>query len=550
MDDDLDLEDVLRERLAEEHVTLYRTLHEQHFYFWTYHRASDQATLRGLRLLLWMSGAAQLAPERAPEEENPFYAYAASVGVPLESAGERLFTGTGDCFELYERTTSEQPVRGIGEALTYSLEQTLVTCVHDDYREDAGGSVRAYRCPRFDRVLKEFEIWSVADAAQNRGDGGSLDGLAGLGEEVDWSSLARVGGETRRRLERVREEPDEQPADLLVFLSVVGFLVDELLARAYVRNGMRFAPELTAAALAHVGESAAALGGLGVDVDGLVESVSSLERACAFGAVPDIELAERTAERLREIGWQLRRRHPARVPEADSVFTAANWIWRWLFHAEHDPAGAPRERTVETVLRWLHRPWGIVDPGDLDIALRGLAGDDDDGEVPRAMAAIGPMLRTDLETHFAEAFGIAEPARARAIVCRLIAHRIALHECRRGTARVRHDAPEFAERGDRARRLAAAFAIWAYDVAEPAVRDALAGDVTLLEEHLASGDWAGELLSGHALGNVEGELLGEYLHDPAGATAELFRFGEPDFRVEEWIGLMPPQHFTFRPNAS
>src|SRR4051812_24917609 len=129
MDDDVDLDDVLRERLSDRDGELYQRLHEEHFYFWTHHRASDQGTLRGLRLILYLSGAAELAGERAADDENPFYAYAASLGLPLVWAGVRQFAGPGDCFELYELATSEQAVRGIGETLTYSLEQTLVNCI-------------------------------------------------------------------------------------------------------------------------------------------------------------------------------------------------------------------------------------------------------------------------------------------------------------------------------------------------------------------------------------------------------------------------------------
>src|SRR4051812_17213695 len=61
MDDDVDLDDVLRERLSDRDGELYQRLHEEHFYFWTHHRASDQGTLRGLRLILYLS-----APRSSP----------------------------------------------------------------------------------------------------------------------------------------------------------------------------------------------------------------------------------------------------------------------------------------------------------------------------------------------------------------------------------------------------------------------------------------------------------------------------------------------------
>jgi hypothetical protein len=41
-------------------------------------------------------------------------------------------------------------------------------------------------------------------------------------------------------------------------------------------------------------------------------------------------------------------------------------------------------------------------------------------------------------------------------------------------------------------------------------------------------------------------MINDYQRAPKRYVAELFRFDEPKFRMEEWIGIFLPEGFTFQ----
>ena len=394
--------------------------------------------------------------------------------------------------------------------------------------------------------------------------------------EIERRDLAGVGEAAGKLLAQHRAEFDEQ-GSALIFATMLGFLIDELVARYDVKNGMGFWYRFAFAALSGLGDRLPALKqrmrSLRIDVDALQSGVESLAQECnRFGGqagsrqVADQDWkrrAEATADQLRSLGFKLRQEGRLNNEEADSVFSASNAIWRWVFFLEQRSSyeelkalgqtAAYRERVAEGVLRWLRRPWGIVTVADIDRAFRGLVlGDENDG-VPRAFGALTPFLRSELEQYLAENFGVTDAERARHIMRRLIGHRHLLHLCRHNIERVRSDEAQQRENREQAAVLVELFTHWIYDLAEEEVRERIQSDLSEIAALLRSADWLRHAVQNEEVARTfsvrQREVVNAYLEEPEAFISRLFRFDESDFRIEESIGLMPPEKFTFRPRS-
>jgi hypothetical protein len=150
------------------------------------------------------------------------------------------------------------------------------------------------------------------------------------------------------------------------------------------------------------------------------------------------------------------------------------------------------------------------------------------------------MVTGELESFFAAELGVVDPERARSLVRRLIICRYLLDNTRRRLETVTF--PPSADRSDAA-VLVELFSRWVY-----------AGDsqrITRLDQHvtevvslLRSGAWCDELLAGDLLPQ-EADVARRYRAKPTRFATQLFRFDEPGFRIEEHLGFMPPERFTF-----
>jgi hypothetical protein len=270
-----------------------------------------------------------------------------------------------------------------------------------------------------------------------------------------------------------------------------------------------------------------------------------------------------TADQLRTLGFSLRKRGQLSDEETDLVFSASNAIWRWVFFLEHrdlyeglktlENSAEYYNRVAELVLRWLRRPWGIVTVSDIDQAFRGLIPGAENDTVPRAFSALTPLLRSEIEEYLAKEFSVHSAECSRDIIRRFISCRYVLHICRHLTRRVRHDQRELDNSREQARMLVDLFTTWAYDGTRGDVLTRLETDLTEIITLLRSGSWLQEFMASETADKTltfrQREMAYEYLKNPIAFSSRLFRFDEPEFRIEEWIGLMPPEQFSFRPRA-
>jgi hypothetical protein len=590
----LELDDILRERLGAEIFAQFTEIRSLHFWLWKTHRVCDDNSLRGLRFYLYHAGVLALAPQNRLVRRRPFHDYAATLGIHLDQrqldrpfAGDR-FPGVdlprdvsepGDGVAVYEEARLGWTTHGYGAALNYSLEATLLNCLREPIRWAQHGSCKSYLYPEFDATLKELEVWSTVDAVDqllmpdNQRDGPDpaealLSALTGDGG-MPASSLPMARGRSQERFGRSGARNAD--GELSVFIVMLGFLIDELLARLAAPNGMGFGYLATAAQLQALLKE---FDGIFLPsritregADELRERLEGFLNDCkTFATGPAKQAADgnwtmrcrQTADRLRDFGFQGGASRTLDAMQAELVFLTSNVLWRWTFFLDQREAIANLHPSLSTSIRstasdmlwsWLQRPWGIVTPPDIVRAFRGLAPGDEHDEVPRAFAALFPMLKTSVVAYLETRFGFSADHAQRA-VRQLINSRYNLYLVRRlardvlvepGQANV-----EFVEA---AGTLIACFSRWLFHGKNDAL-GTLEGDLTELPAMLRLGDWLRDHLSGRSPENslfsrAEVKKLAPYLSDPSRFLAEAFRFEEPKFDLVEQAGLLPLEHFRF-----
>jgi hypothetical protein len=280
----------------------------------------------------------------------------------------------------------------------------------------------------------------------------------------------------------------------------------------------------------------------------LLEDLQRLADLADGGATPPVADLERTGDRLRDLGFALRRTHREDVEGADLIFTAGNALWRWAFFLDQHPSAMPppdatareHDRIADTVLRHLRRPWGIVTVHDVQQAFRGLAPGDEHDELPRAFSVLTPLMSSDVEPFLAAEAGIKDPAQARRLVRRLIACRHLLHATR---LRLRTVILDQTEDRTTAALLIRLFERWAYESDDRLAQ--IDGDPDILVSLLRSSTWCDDLPYEKELSIEMTDAVRRYRADPARLVERLFRFSEPDFVMVDNLGFMPPEQFTF-----
>lgn len=560
-DGQTDLDDVLRTRLPATHYQAYQRLHASHFYKWKWHRNSDPFSLGALRALIYAAEVAVPSRSVTAPRTQTFRSYAEEIGLPLDGfttrviesgrhsldGDERTFPEPGDCLLMYEQSRGRQIARGVGERLTYAMDETLRNCLRPGLRLDGRHSLASIHHGPFQELLRELEIWSTGDfVLALAGNGGSDDRLvpfehlaASIGEQLDDERITEIRSSVAALL-RTHRRATRRVGDGGAFAVMLGFLLDELIARSAVPNGVGFwftyAQAVLTALLSRLPGLWDRILRLGIDAGRLTAHVEQLLTDCTPDRSPNPS-AEETAESLRDIGFALRRQGELSDDDADCVFTASNTIWRWLFFLER-PGQSDAEAVV---LRWLHRPWGVVSVDDIRHAYSGMIPGDQNDDIPRAFTPVVPMLQsTSPQDYLCAQFGVPDHARATQVLERFIHCRYVIHSARLQVRRVLLQPDDWREL---ARELIDVFTDWADDGGHLPRFDA---DLGLLGEELRSGRWCADLVAAGKLTSYQMRLLRPYLDQPAMTCDRLFLFRERRFVPAEYIGLMPPERFTIR----
>lgn len=555
-----DLDEILRTRLSPGHHQAYQRLRASHFYRWKWHRDSGPDSLRGLRALLYAAEVAVPSRSVTVPRTQVFRSYAEEIGLPLDGLStrvtesgrhhpdgdERMFAEPGDCLLMHEQSSGRRIAHGVGEQLTYAMDETLRNCLRPGLRLDGRDRVASIHHEPFRDMLQDLEVWSTGDfLLALTGNDGAHDRLvpferlaASIGEQLDEERITEIRSSVAALL-RAHRRATRKAGEGGAFAVILGFLLDELIARSSVPNGAGFwftyTQAVLTALLSRIPGLRERIVRLGIDADGLTRHVEQLLADCSPERSPDPS-AERTAETLRHIGFSLRRQGEL-SDDVDCVFTASSTIWRWLYFLE-----GPRQPNAEAVvLRWLHRPWGILTVDDVRHAYSGLIPGDKGADVPAAFMPVVPMLRSaSPQDYLCAQFGVPDHARATRVLERFIHCRYVIHRAR---LQVRHVHLEPDGLRETARELIDVFTEWADAGGHLPRMDA---DLGLLGKELRSGQWCADLKATGKLTAYQSHVLQPYLDHPARTCDRLFRFGERDFVPAEHIGLMPPEKFTIR----
>jgi hypothetical protein len=576
--------------VGEDAYIRYAMAKRRHYYLWKYHRISDGATLARMRTMLYEAGLLTPLTEGGWVIDRGAAEYEAGLGVSLrgfaDQKGEKerlsgrhdpskpfvwMDSGPGNGTALYEGAAPGKQGAGWGIELLYSVEGTLRKVMHPVIRSRPEGSIAAYEYSPFAALLNQMEVLSVVELVTllaGAGDTAFLDRIIAILDQApaDGEILASAvlhAHAVANSDEHPRHQGDGEVSFTAVALS---FLIDELVCRTRIPNGMNFWYEEASLVCHALAEALPDLAGyLGHPERENLQRVlpilaAEAERLNASDTeqTPDAEWmanTRRVADIIRSAAYEGRRRRFRKLPDgpATLMFTAANTLWRWSFFLEHraglrDGLAANDNARIELVMQWLRRPWGIVRQDDIDTALRGFL-PDDDGPAPKLLHVLQEIFPSEPDVYVTEVLRASSRETGLAALRTLVARRVVLDNLRTRVLTVRIDRDDLLERAQCVHTIIDLMATWWY--ARVAAGDApdFAHDIARLATLMREGRWIdqaiAELEHDLALGAEQREDIREYRSDPAAFTEQWFTFSDDDFDIRASLDVFPPEQFWF-----
>jgi hypothetical protein len=587
-DSESTLDSRLFNAIGEDAYIQYALAKRRHYYLWKYHRISDQATLARMRTMLYEAGLLTLLTDGAWVIDRGRAEYQAQFG--FSALGDEKWekdrltgrqdpsepfvwmdSGPGNGTALYEGAMPGKLGAGLGIELLYSVEGTLRNVMHPVIRSRANGLVAAYEYAPLVSLLNRMEVLSVAEFGPlltGTSDTAFLDHIIAMLGNV--TAEGEIGASAVLHAHDVATSDDHprHPAvdGEVAFTAVaLSFLVDELVCRTRIPNGMNFwyrevsvVCHALAKALPEIPDY------LGAKYEELQRVLPILateaERlnATETEQTPDAEWMANTralADIIRSAAYEGRRRWFHKLPDALAtlMFTAANVLWRWSFFLEHrtflrDGRAAEDNARVELVMQWLHRPWGIVRQDDLDTAFRGFS-PDDDGPVTMLLQGLQKIFPSEPDSYVTEALRARSRQSGLAALRTLVARRVTLDNLRARVLTVRLDQDNLIEWSQRAHTIIDLMSTWWYGRVAAGDEPALAHDIAQLLGLMRDGRWVeqavSELENDVGLGAEQREDIRQYRNDPTGFLERSFTFSDHDFDIRASLDVFPPEQFEF-----
>jgi len=550
-----------------------------HYHFWKFQRWSDQASLSVAKHVLCEIGFAKVCrnPEwiiNRGEKENlaAFGTNFLARSGKLEQARTKRLKGTENPYDelrnldsgpgngtaLYEGVTPGWQGSGLGPELLYSIEGTLQNCLRPEIQGDMDGFTPSYVSKLFHKAAKSLEVLSVAEFVSSGNSGLHCDEVF-----AEWDSLGEAAAATSllQILKNVDVAGKIETADPQRVAKgiVLGFLIDELEGRLQCPNGMNFSVGILCYYLAqapqalvfakHIAES------LGHDVEKLASAAVQFQQMAQerftrdFPLRPrlsdsDLNEIEKTADSFREVAFAAL----DKMDEAprQTLFAIANELWRWTFFerdAIHWTSPDEKVDTIDLILRWLRRPWGILRADEMDMLLRDLFGNDEPDDQPGAMFFLADFLRHDVEPALAGIFeGTLDAAAGMEALRRLIQRRASLAEKRRAVTSVRVDDPAAMRELTNAQTLIQTFGVWAQT--EKEIMDQIDARPQMLATFFGNGDWSRSVMSSlPTLSRSQLNNLQKFSGAPAEYVARYFDFTELEENPYLVLDCYPPENF-------
>lgn len=583
------LDSILQERLGKAVFAQYLDAKIRHFARWKYQKIHEFSSLHFLRWALFAAGVLTLNRHGGWRIDRSRAEYEEMLGIhdeltrihPEQLSGKsnpfepliQADSGPGNCTAMYEMARPGWVIQGLSNELLYSVEGTLRNCLVDGLNQDDRGREVAYHSNGFHETLRTLEILSVFEFL-----------LAHKFSEKDKSDLARpfdllTGGESdtstieRSCMIAAVDSASHQMAktrhmiegeDSLVSL-MLGFLIDELVCRLSVPNGMHFCYEITQHALTALisrsSDICSTLASRGEDVSDLFEQLAFFLDECnKFGTQSAEEQvptdhwcakAIETADSLRRLGFESRRHRLLGENDTQFLFTVANELWRWIFFLRHRET-IRRDVTndigqIDIAFEWLRRPWGIVRVDDIDIAFRGLVPGDENDDMPRGFSVLTTFLQTEIEDFLVADIGFSDADTGVSALHTYIGRRLWLNQLRHEVKFVQIDDATLNDQAELARMVVDLFSAWVYDPANSKELKAIAERPGHMLDLLRSGSWlgsSGEDVSA-LLNRTQYKRFQTYRDNPGRIISEHFQFDSPEFEIVDHLDVYPPERFFF-----
>jgi hypothetical protein len=568
--------------VAEGKVGIYRSALEFHYALWKWQRISDVGSLAFLRRLLAEHNLIEPNPDPAwivnrgrAEYRRHFGDWYAEQfkrwqretlsGNQSRLTPQRIIdSGSGNGTACYEDARPGFLAIGSGLSLVYAVDGTVRNWLREPFR---GPRLATYRSGLAARAFKLAEIWSVAHFAASEPTD-KFDPITELDAssahcEVVSGTLRAVIRRTKKALAVYRTQ-DSDGGALLAGVAL-GFLIDALATRARHPNGMQFSYPDSALWANAISDALAALEQTPLQLDAGASLVASAAQcvdlatkiACHLddpSLAPEIDgelvtVLPGLADRFKAAAFELRERRGDETL-IQSLHFIGNELWRWHFFLCDLPQWNATDQStrnasacISMVRNWLERPWGILGPKDMTLAMAEWF--EPSVEPPRLLIPLTPLLRSGVDHFVAEK--LSRLPRVTERLLKFIGQRCRLCDSRAMTEWVIYeDATEERRQGRAlADLLVELVTLWFYAQPEEVRRKIVEQGLRPLAETLQGGDWL-ETISLPQLSRPQLKVLDRYRNDAPGVIDMLFEFESTKDLVDR-LDVYPSEEFWIIP---
>jgi hypothetical protein len=548
-----------------------------HYALWKWQHISEQASLAFLRRILATHDLVEPNPEpgwivnrgvadyhlvlgdeyRKHREQLPRKTLTGHV--PHDQPQRIFDSGSGNNTACYEGARPSILTVGSGLSLVFSVDGTIRNWLREPLR---ARRLQGYRSQLAAHVCKLAEIWSVARLVSPASIG-DFDPIAELSASVVDGTVASgtlmaIAARTEASLTESRDQMRD--GDATVTAIALGYLLDAMAGRVRMPNGMQFSYEdaaqwaggienlLTAVARNRIQTRAGTrLVARAAFCSELANRIGRHLQQTSLPADIDVEIAAalpEIADQFKATAFELRARQ-GETNMIEALHFVGNELWRWHFFlldlsAWQATPGSTRSAAAHAALvrAWLERPWGILRPQDMKLALA--EGFEPSEAPPRLLAPLVPLLREGVDPLVKASFG-AIPEIAQRLE-RFIAHRCQLCHSRAAMEWINYeDQVELTPDRELADLLVELLTLWYYAQPEKARRQMFRKGLLPLATTLQGADW----LTATSLPQPSRRQLKSierYRQHPKQTASELFEF-EPNTDLTDRLDVFPTEEF-------
>ena len=589
----LTIDDVLYNKIGKKNLEIYLNALDYHYYMWKYHRHCDFGTLKFLRQILYKNKISILLKDPAWRIDRSLNEYNKVLDINIENHIANAindFSGTKNIFKpfrfldegpgagiaLYEAVAAHSIGSAEADSLYFSIDGTLKNCLKEEFRVNSENELEAYRSEKFYSTLKEIEIASVfifllkRDVAFNEEISCEFDKPLNIllpnkkmiSSKISQSKLYDVTEATKILLNKYQSHiklNSESGIKSILF----GYLIDEMIARFTIPNGMKFWYKLASKNLELLINEykpiSKCLKNNGIFSNSLLSELKTLHHdSLQFENKLETQTYDKTwllnikkvADILRSTGIYERKFNNTNSDELGLVFDCSNYLWRWAFFIEQKEIfdnTQDIDQVITTIYSWLRRPWGILDREDIILAFNGIISNNADETQQMFIAFFSNLFTMEIEVSLIHEFEFKEISVGVDALRKLIYNRYYLHLLHKSVSKIENDLNYNTEKIKAINLIIDLLIMWVYDQEYPNRFREVDVDIYSLIELLNNGKWLKEIINKEEtiISKSQKKRIDEYVNHPEQFINQIFQFNNKNFDISEGIDTFPPEEFQF-----